>query len=78
MGATTLPFEKFIEWAFLGMIGGGIAFAVHFLSKICSEMAHVNEKLAVVISKQDRHQVELDRHNDRLHTLEVSHSLLKG
>ena len=75
MGATTLPFEKFIEWAFLGMIGGGIAFAVQFLTKISSEMAHVNEKLAVVISKQDRHQVELDRHNDRLHTLEVSHSL---
>ncbi len=65
-----LDFAKFIDWAFLGSISGGIGWMVIFLGKVNRSLHELNAKLGIVIERQTWHQSELEKHENRIQRLE--------
>lgn len=65
-----LDFQKFIEWTFLAVIGGGVAWSASFLSKISDSVTELNIKLATVLERSEWHGKELEDYSSRIIALE--------
>jgi hypothetical protein len=65
-----LDFNKFVEWAFLAIIGGSVAWASRFLGKISCSISELNSKIATVLERSEWHGRELKDHSKRIDRLE--------
>jgi hypothetical protein len=61
-----MEFSAFIQWAFLGVVSGGVV----ILYQMKSSMNDLNVKLAVFVERLEHHQEKLDRLENRLDTME--------
>jgi len=66
----SLNFSAFVDWCFLGVISGGIGFAVFFMAKISSSIAKLNVRIAQLLERTDTHTRELDSQSERIAHLE--------
>jgi len=65
-----MEFSKFIEWAFYGVISGGIYIIAQSINSMKASVIELNVKLATVIEKVSYHEKALDDHHDRIRDLE--------
>lgn len=65
-----LTFQKFIEWAFMALVGGGVAFCAKFLCDLSRNVAKLNESFGVILERMAWHEKELERHGERIERLE--------
>lgn len=61
-----LNFDKFKEWALLGLLSGG----VFILWQMKSSVEELNIKIAVLIKEQELSKGEIDDHESRIRQLE--------
>lgn len=66
-----MKYPDLIDWAFKGIISGGVVFGVTAASGMRQSMDDLNSKLAVIIEKTARNERDLDKHEDRLRVLEM-------
>lgn len=66
-----MEFSGFVEWAFLGLVGGG----VYILWQMKESLANLNTRLEVVIIEQKlttaQTNLQLNDHETRLRNLEA-------
>lgn len=65
-----MDFGKFVEWAFLAIIGGSVAWSAGFLSRISQSVTELNVKLATIMERLSWQSRELDDHGNRIRKLE--------
>lgn len=63
-------FEKFVDWGFMALLSGGVAYAARFLSKLQTSVAKLNEQIATILERTSWHQREIENHEHRLSSLE--------
>jgi hypothetical protein len=56
-----MQFQNFVEWAFLGVVSGG----VYVLWRIHDSLNELNVKVAVVISQMESHERRISDLEDR-------------
>lgn len=61
-----MQFTAFIEWAFLGLVGGG----VYILWQMKESMSDLNAKIEILIVKHELAEIKIRDHEDRLRELE--------
>lgn len=61
-----MQFGAFIEWAFLGLVGGGVA----ILWQMKESMNTLNEKISVLIYQHEQARQDIDDHETRIRDLE--------
>jgi pyrimidine operon attenuation protein/uracil phosphoribosyltransferase len=61
-----LTFSAFLEWAFLGVVTGG----VYILWQMKESVNHLNSKIEVLIVQHEMARKDLDDHEIRLRELE--------
>ena len=61
-----MEFSAFIQWAFLGVITGGVG----ILYQMKGSMNELNTKLAVFVERLEHHQEKLDKLEGRLDSME--------
>lgn len=61
-----MQFGSFIEWAFLGLVSGGI----YILYQMKESMSNLNEKIGILITQHEQARKDLDDHEDRIRELE--------
>lgn len=62
-----MNFNQFIEWAFLGLMSGG----VFILWRMNISISELNSKIGVILERTDRHENQLDKHDQRIRDLEL-------
>lgn len=67
-------FQQFVDWAFLSIIGGGVAFGAKFLGDLSRNVASLNEKLTGLIERVGWHEKEIRRLSENTERLENKHS----
>lgn len=65
-----IPWEKFVEWAFLGLISGLFAFTVRYLSHLTKSVDQLNAKMILVLERQAQTGEVLHDHEKRLRHVE--------
>lgn len=65
-GNNMVNFEGFVSWAFLGLVGGGVA----ILWQMKEGLNSLNTKIAVLIEQHDKARKDIDDHEDRIRELE--------
>jgi len=65
-----MHFNQFIEWAFLGLISGGMMLTIAFLHRLNESVDTLNETIASLIEKAVWHEKVLDKHDERISNLE--------
>lgn len=63
-----MQFSSFIEWAFLGLVGGG----VYILWQMKESMNSLNTKIEVLIQQHEQARKDIDDHEFRIRDLEKS------
>jgi hypothetical protein len=63
---SNMQFNAFIEWAFLGLVSGGI----YILYQMKESMSSLNEKIGVLIVQHEQARKDLDDHEERIRDLE--------
>jgi len=63
-----MQFANFIEWAFLGVVSGG----VYILWQMKESVSDLNTKIEVLIQQHEESRKDIDDHEDRLRELERS------
>lgn len=58
-----LDFTKFIDWAFMGIVGAGVAW-------VAKSVGSLRELTAVALERMKWHERELKDHKDRISFLE--------
>lgn len=66
-----MDFQKFIEWAFMAILSGGVIWAASFLGKISQSINELNEKVAIILTRSDGHEKQISSLSERVHTLET-------
>lgn len=61
-----MDFTKFMEWAFLGLLCGG----VYILWLLKEQVAGLNTKIEIMFNNQIKAEVIIDDHEDRIRYLE--------
>lgn len=51
-----MEFTKFIDWAFLGLISGGMVFLISFLKGLGDGISLLNTQIAVIIERVEHHE----------------------
>jgi hypothetical protein len=69
-----MDFDKFVEWAFMAIIGGGVAWSASFLSKISSSITQLNTRLATVLERTAWLGKEVENLDNRIVHLERNKS----
>lgn len=52
-----MDFNAFKEWAFLGMLSGGVI----ILWQMKNEMSELNTKIALIIQRTDNHEKRIEK-----------------
>lgn len=61
-----MDFSAFIQWAFLGLVGGGVT----ILWQMKESMNTLNNKIGVLITQHEQARKDLDDHEGRIRQLE--------
>jgi hypothetical protein len=61
-----MNFHGFIEWAFLGVVSGG----VYILWQMKESLGKLNTKIEVLIAQHEESREDIDDHEDRIRQLE--------
>ncbi len=56
-----MEFDKFIEWGFMGVVGGGITWSATILQKIQKNISDLNSQVAVILEKTKWHEKEIEQ-----------------
>jgi hypothetical protein len=65
-----MDFDKFVLWAFMAIMGGGVGWSATFLARISKSISQLNVSVATVIERTAWHQKELENHDHRITHLE--------
>ncbi len=65
-----VEFGKFVEWGFMAVLTGGVAFSTKFLGKISKSVSDLNTQIAVILERMNWHQREIESHGSRISKLE--------
>ncbi len=65
-----MEFSHFIEWAFYGVIGGTTVYCAGILKEMSKSISELNEHVAVLLEKSKWQERELERHDNRISSLE--------
>jgi hypothetical protein len=63
-------FPHFMQWAFEGIIAGGIIYGVGILGGLKKSIEELNIKMALVIERMTHHEKAIDKHDERLAKIE--------
>lgn len=61
-----MDFNKFIEWAFQGLLAGAAVYGVNVLSSIKNSVNELNAKIAIIIEKTAWHEKWLEKHDEEI------------
>lgn len=61
-------FTEFMEWAFLGVVTGG----VYILWQMKESLTHLNTKIEVLITQHEQSRKDIDDHEERIRSLEIT------
>lgn len=65
-----MDFADFINWAFMGILSGGLVFLIAILNEVKVSIQNLNERMAVLIEKTVWHEKALEKHEERIAKLE--------
>lgn len=65
-----IPWEKFLEWAFYGVISGGTLMVVAFLRSIKDSIVELNKSVAIMLEKSEWYEKKLEEHDRKIEILE--------
>lgn len=65
-----MSFDKFIQWAFLGLVSGGVVYGMRFAAVISKSIGELNIKLATLLERTAGHSREIEEHTGRINRLE--------
>lgn len=68
-------YSQFVDWVFTGVLSGGVIVGVNILSKLRDSVERLNTNVAIIIDKVDRHESNLDSHEERIRALEFGNSI---
>jgi uncharacterized protein YbjQ (UPF0145 family) len=58
-----MEFQKFVEWAFLGVISGGVIYGVSVLSKLHDDLKDISKEFAKFTEQLRWHERWLEQHD---------------
>ena len=61
-----MEFQKFVEWAFYGIMGGAAVWGVSLLAGLKNSVEKLNQQIAVIIEKTAWHEKWLERHDEEI------------
>ena len=61
-------FTEFMEWAFLGVVTGG----VYILWQMKESLTNLNTKIEVLITQHEQSRKDIDDHEERIRSLEIT------
>lgn len=61
-----MEFSAFVQWGFLGLVGGGVT----ILWQMKESMNSLNEKIGILIVQHEQARKDLDDHEERIRDLE--------
>ena len=61
-----IKFSSFVEWAFLGVVSGG----VYILWQMKESVSNLNTKIEVLITQHEQAKNKIDDHESRIRDLE--------
>ena len=61
-------FTEFMEWAFLGVVTGG----VYILWQMKESLTNLNTKIKVLITQHEQSRKDIDDHEERIRSLEIT------
>lgn len=65
-----MDFADFINWAFMGILSGGLVFLIAILNEVKVSIQNLNERMAVLIEKTVWHEKALEKLEERIAKLE--------
>lgn len=65
-----MEFDKFVEWAFYGVIGSSAVYGVSILSRLNASVNSLNIKIAVILEKIANHEEKIDKLDNRVSKVE--------
>lgn len=67
----TLQFAQFVNWLFYGLLAYVAVDIMKSIREVKGSIATLNTQVAVVIAQTETHKEVLDRHDERIHSLEI-------
>lgn len=64
---------KFVEWGFMGLVGGSLSFAVLFLQRISGSINRLNVQVGALLERTMGLSKSVDNHETRISHLERRH-----
>jgi hypothetical protein len=61
-----IRFDKFVEWAFMSMISGGVGLASLFLFRMAKGVSLLNLKIATIIERIQWHEREIIKSGEEI------------
>lgn len=65
-----MAFEKFIEWAFMAVLSGGVVWSTRFLSKISKSISILNIQIAGIVERSEWLKKGIEDLDDRVTRVE--------
>jgi len=67
-----VTFSQFVSWVFYGLLAYVAVDIMRSIREVKDSIATLNTQVAVVIAQTESHKEVLDRHDERIHSLETS------
>ncbi len=65
-----ITFSQFVNWAFYGLLAFVAVDIMRSIREVKDSIAILNTQVAVVIAQTETHKEVLDKHDERIHSLE--------
>jgi len=67
----TIQFSQFVSWVFYGLLAYVAVDIMKSIREVKDSIATLNTQVAVVIAQTEAHKEVLDKHDERIHSLET-------
>jgi hypothetical protein len=67
---TVSEHQLFIEWAFKGLLAGGLAYGLTLINRLTTSIESLNIKIAVLIERTENHAKTIEKHDERISNIE--------
>lgn len=65
-----MDFNKFVEWAFYGVVGGSFVYGVSILSHLKQSIDDLNKNVSILVEKSSWHEKMIDKLETKITELE--------